>query len=127
LQQKPKYLVVISHLGRPEGKPEAAYSLKPVATRLANLLHQPVYFAPDCVGPEAKAAAAALEPGSVLMLENLRFHPGEEKNDPGFAKELVETTGAEVFIQDGFGVVHRAHASTDAITKLLPAVAGLLL
>ncbi len=121
LGQKPAALIIISHLGRPEGKPNAELSLLPVVKRLSQLRGSPVGFAMDCVGKQAKAA------GRVTLLENLRFHEGEEKNDSGFAKAIIEAAGAEVFVQDGFGVVHRAHASTDAITKLLPSVAGLLL
>lgn len=127
LEQKPASLIIISHLGRPVGKPDKKYSLLPVANRLGRLLKQTVFFSEDCVGEIAKQATQALEPGAVLLLENLRFHDGEEKNDPGFAKALVDATGAQVFVQDGFGVVHRAHASTEAITKLLPSVEGLLL
>jgi 3-phosphoglycerate kinase len=127
LEQEGTSLVIISHLGRPEGKVDPAMSLAPVAKRLSEMLGKPVTFVGDCVGENAKISAAALQPGSVLLLENLRFHPEEEKDDPNFAKALVDTTGAEVFVQDGFGVVHRAHASTDAITKDLPSVAGLLL
>src|SRR3990167_6766540 len=121
LQQKPAALVIISHLGRPQGKPDPDLSLLPVVKRLSQLLGQPVAFAMDCIGPQAKAA------GKITLFENLRFHEEEEKNDPVFAKALVEASQPEVFVQDGFGVVHRAHASTDAITKLLPSVVGLLL
>lgn len=120
-------LVIISHLGRPDGKPAAEFSLKPVAQHLGHLLDKPVKFVSDTVGDEARQACAELKPGEILVLENLRFDPGEEANSTEFAKQLVETSAAEVFVQDGFGVVHRAHASTDAITNLLPAVAGLLL
>jgi 3-phosphoglycerate kinase len=126
-EQYQSSLVIISHLGRPAGKPDKSLSLEPVAKRLAKLLGKEVKFAGDCVGKEAKAAADKLGPGEILLLENVRFHPEEEKNDEGFAKKIVESTGAEVFVQDGFGVVHRAHASTSAIAKLLPSVAGLLL
>jgi len=121
LEQKPAALIIISHLGRPDGKPNPDFSLLPVVKQLSQLLAQPVAFAMDCIGPQAKTA------GKITLLENLRFHPEEEKNDPQFAKAIVEATQAEVFVQDGFGVVHRAHASTEAITKLLPSVAGLLL
>lgn len=121
-------LVVCSHLGRPDGKADAAYSLWPVAVRLQELLGKDtVSFAKDCIGAQAKKAAESLEPGQLLLLENLRFHPEEEANDAGFAKKLIQASGAQVFVQDGFGVVHRAHASTDAVAKLLPAVAGFLL
>ena len=118
-------LVICSHLGRPEGKRDTKYSLRPVAGRLSELLGQDVQFVPDCIGQEAENAAAALQPRQVLLLENLRFHPEEEANDDGFAAELAKL--GEVFVQDGFGVVHRAHASTEAITHHLPSVGGLLL
>lgn len=118
-------LVICAHLGRPEGKPVAEYSLKPVAAKLQKLLKKDVAFAKDCVGAEAQKSVDELKPGQVLLLENLRFHPEEEKNDDTFAKQLAKL--ADVFVQDGFGVVHRAHASTEAITHHLPSVAGLLL
>jgi phosphoglycerate kinase len=121
-------LIVCSHLGRPDGKPNEDDSLFPVAKRLGELLGKDkISFATDCVGPVVKKDAEKLEPGHLLLLENLRFHAEEEQNDPEFAKQLVEASGAELFVQDGFGVVHRAHASTEAVAKLLPAVAGLLL
>jgi 3-phosphoglycerate kinase len=126
LEQKPEVLIVISHLGRPEGV-EKKLSLQPIAAHLGDLLKRKVYFAGDCVGQDTKDSLGRLKDGSVAMLENLRFHDGEEKNSEEFARELVDSTGAEVFVQDGFGVVHRAHASTEAITKLLPSVSGLLL
>ncbi len=126
LSKKPAKLIIISHLGRPIG-PDKNQSLRPVAQHLGKLLDRRVWFAPDCIGSEAKDAVENLGPGGVMVLENLRFHEGEEKNDPSFAKELVNATKADIFVQDGFGVVHRAHASTDAITKLLPSVSGLLL
>ncbi|HSX07482.1 MAG TPA: phosphoglycerate kinase [Candidatus Saccharimonadales bacterium] len=118
-------LVICSHLGRPAGKVDAKLSLAPVAKRLSQLLERPVTMAKDCVGPEVEKQAKALKAGQVLLLENLRFHPEEENNDDGFAAKLAKM--ADLFVQDGFGVVHRAHASTDAITHHLPAVAGLLL
>lgn len=118
-------VVICSHLGRPDGKPDAKYSLLPVAKRLKELLGQDVEFAPDCVGERAVKAASSLQPGQVLLLENLRFHAEEEANDENFGKQLAEL--ADVFVQDGFGVVHRAHASTEAVTHFLPSVAGLLL
>ncbi len=118
-------LIVCSHLGRPDGKPDPKYSLMPVAKRLSELLGRPVEFVPDCVGDRARKASENLQPGQVVLLENLRFHAEEEKNDPGFAKQLAEL--AQIFVQDGFGVVHRAHASTEAVTHFLPSVAGLLL
>ncbi|HEY8998749.1 MAG TPA: phosphoglycerate kinase [Candidatus Saccharimonadales bacterium] len=118
-------LVICSHLGRPDGKPDASFSLKSVAKRLGELLEQDVQFAEDCIGDAALAKANALQPRQVLLLENLRFHPEEEANDDNFAQQLAKF--GEVFVQDGFGVVHRAHASTEAITHHLPSVAGLLL
>ncbi len=118
-------LVICSHLGRPGGKADPKLSLFPVSRRLGELLKKEVAFAPDCVGEPAEQAVQKLQPGQVLLLENLRFHAEEEKNDDDFAKRLASL--AEVFVQDGFGVVHRAHASTDAITRHLPSVAGLLL
>ena len=118
-------LIICSHLGRPSGPNDTANSLFPVAKRLHQLLGKEVEFVPDCVGERAEKAAKSLKPGQVLLLENLRFHPEEEANDDAFATQLASL--AEVFVQDGFGVVHRAHASTDAVTRHLPSVAGLLL
>lgn len=118
-------LIICSHLGRPSGPNDLSNSLFPVAKRLQQLLDRPVAFATDCVGENATHAAADLKLGSVLLLENLRFHPEEEANDDAFAGQLASL--AEVFVQDGFGVVHRAHASTAGVTKYLPSVAGLLL
>jgi phosphoglycerate kinase len=118
--------VLMSHLGRPKGKPTVEFSLKPVADRLSVLLKQPVKFAPDCIGPQAAAMVAGLKPGEVLLLENLRFHPEEEANDPGFASELAKM--GEIYVNDAFGSAHRAHASTEGITKYLtPCVAGYLM
>jgi len=127
LGQPGSSLVIVSHLGRPKSPDDKEFSLKPVATHLAKLLGKEVKLAPDCIGDETKKMAAGLKPGQILLFENVRFHPQEEKNDPAFARAIFEASGAEVFVQDGFGVVHRAHATTDAITKLLPSVAGLLL
>ena len=118
-------VVLISHLGRPSGPNDAANSLMPCTTRLSDLLHLPVKFATDCVGDAAKSVVNSLQAGDVALLENLRFHPEEEANDEIFAKQLAEL--GDVFVQDGFGVVHRAHASTEAITHFLPSVAGYLL
>jgi phosphoglycerate kinase len=118
-------LVICSHLGRPKGPEDTEDSLLQVAERLGQLLGQEVKFASDCVGEEATKAVADLGKGEVLLLENLRFHPGEAKNDDDFAKLLAGL--ADVFVQDGFGVVHREAASTVAITSHLPSVAGLLL
>jgi phosphoglycerate kinase len=119
-------LILASHLGRPKGKPNPKMSLKPAATRLAQVLGKPVAFAADCIGPEAEAAAKALKDGDVLLLENLRFHPEEEKNAPEFAQKLAAL--AEVYVDDAFGSAHRAHASTEGITHYLsPCAAGLLM
>jgi 3-phosphoglycerate kinase len=118
-------VIICSHLGRPKGLDDKACSLKPVAKRLGTLLKKDVQFAPDCIGPAVQSAAKALKKGQILLLENLRFHPEEEKDDDGFAKQLASL--ANIFVQDGFGVVHRAHASTDAVTRHLPSVSGLLL
>jgi 3-phosphoglycerate kinase len=118
-------VIICSHLGRPEGKVNQKFSLKAVAAYLEKSFPHKVSFVDDCVGPSVEKAVKELKPGHILLLENLRFHPEEEKNDKDFAKKLGSI--ADVFVQDGFGVVHRAHASTDAITKVLPSVAGLLL
>jgi phosphoglycerate kinase len=118
-------VIICSHLGRPKGPGDTDASLFPVAKRLQELLDKSVEFATDCVGEPAQKAVANLKPGHVLLLENLRFHPEEEANDDGFAQQLASL--ADVFVQDGFGVVHRAHASTVAVTHHLPSVAGLLL
>jgi phosphoglycerate kinase len=120
-------IVICSHLGRPDGKVDPRASLEPVAAHLSKLLGRPVGFVPDCVGDRVKVAVKKLKPGSVLLLENVRFHPEEEKNDEAFAKDLAVSSGAKYFVQDGFGVVHRAHASTEAVTHFLPSVAGLLI
>lgn len=125
LLNKHAKVIICSHLGRPKGKPDSAASLWPVAKRLDEMLENTVSFVEDCIGDKAKSAAEKLKPGEVLLLENLRFYPEEEKNDDGFAAKLAEF--ADIFVQDGFGVVHRAHASTEAITHHLPSVAGLLL
>jgi phosphoglycerate kinase len=128
LLERDAKLVLCSHLGRPSGPDDSSCSLWPVAIRLQELLGKDtVSFVRESTGVEVKKAADALQPKQVLLLENLRFHPEEERNDETFAKKLITDTGAEVFVQDGFGVVHRAHASTDAVARLIPAVAGLLL
>jgi phosphoglycerate kinase len=119
-------VVLASHLGRPKGRRDPKYSLAPVAERMAALLGQPVPLAPDCVGAETAALAKSLEPGQVLLLENLRFHPEEEANDDGFARELAAL--ADCYVNDAFAAAHRAHASIAAITRhLQPAAAGLLM
>ncbi len=119
-------MVVASHLGRPKGGPEAKFSLAPVARRLGALLGEPIPLAADCVGSAVEGQAGALPPGGVLLLENLRFHPGEEANDPAFARALARL--GDVYVDDAFAAAHRAHASTEGITRhLRPAVAGLLM
>lgn len=118
-------VIICSHLGRPDGRPNPEFSLWPVAKRLNELLDNDVSFVEDCVGEKAEKAAKKLKPGEVLLLENLRFHAEEEKNNDEFAKKLAAL--ADVFVQDGFGVVHRAHASTEAVAHHLPGAAGLLL
>lgn len=118
-------LVLCAHLGRPKGQPNPKYSLKPVAKRLEELLRKPVQMAPDCVGEEVSKMAHGLQPGGILLLENLRYHAEEEANDAAFAKSLASL--ADVFVQDAFGAVHRAHASTAGVAALLPSAAGLLL
>ncbi len=118
-------LILCSHLGRPKGGPEEKYSMKPVAEHLSKLLGMKVAFATDCVGPAAETAAAALKPGDVLLLENTRFHAGEEKNDLELAKQMASL--ADLYVNDAFGTAHRAHASTEGVTHYLPGVAGFLL
>lgn len=118
-------LVIACHLGRPKGERVAKFSVAPVAKRLAELIGKEVKFAPDCVGPEAEKMAADLKPGQILLLENLRYHKEEEKNDPAFAKQLAAL--ADVAVNDAFGVSHRAHASVEGITKYIETVAGFLM
>ena len=118
-------LILCSHLGRPKGQVKPELTLAPVAERLSALLNQPVPLAPDCVGPQVQAMAEALKPGECLLLENLRFHPEEEKNDPDFAKALAGL--ADVFVSDAFGTVHRAHASTAGVAAYLPSCCGFLI
>ena len=118
-------VILCSHLGRPKGGPDPKYTLKPVADYLGQLMGKPVAFADDCVGPVAEAAAKALKPGQVLVLENTRFHPEEEKNDLGLAKQLASL--ADIYVNDAFGSAHRAHSSTEGVAHFLPAVAGFLM
>ena len=124
LLEKKAAVIACSHLGKPKGEWKAKLSLAPVAQRLSELLGQEVIFAKDIVGEDAKAKAAALQGGQIMLLENLRFDPREEKNDPSFAKELASM--AELYVSDAFGTVHRAHASTAGVAAYLPAVSGLL-
>ncbi|QXM24351.1 phosphoglycerate kinase [Elioraea tepida] len=118
-------VIVLSHFDRPKGRRVPEMSLRPVAEALAAVLGRKVGFAADCIGPEAEAAVAAMSPGDVLVLENTRFHPGEEKNDEGFARALAAL--GDAYVNDAFSAAHRAHASTEAITRLLPAYAGRLM
>ena len=121
-----KTVILCSHLGRPKGKPNPEYSLRPVATRLGDLLGRPVVFADDCVGEPARNAIGRAGGRGVVLLENLRFHPEEEKNDPGFAEQLAEL--ADVYVDDAFGSAHRAHASTEGVVRhMKEAAAGLLM
>ncbi|WP_428897744.1 phosphoglycerate kinase [Parelusimicrobium proximum] len=117
-------VVLISHLGRPKGTVKPEFSLAPVAEEVQKVFGVPVHFGKDCVGAEAEKAVAEAKNGEIVLLENLRFHPEEEKNDDNFAKELAKN--GEVFVQEAFGTVHRAHASTSAITKYLPGGIGYL-
>lgn len=118
-------VILCSHLGRPKGSPNPKYSLRPVAIYLAELIGRPVAFSEDCVGPVAEAAVNALQPGGVLLLENTRFHPEEEKNDPEMSRQLASL--ADLYVNDAFGSAHRAHASTEGVARFLPAAAGFLL
>ncbi|NLX85933.1 MAG: phosphoglycerate kinase [Clostridiales bacterium] len=118
-------VILMSHLGRPKGKVDDKFSLRPVARRLAELLDTEVLMADDVVGEDARQKASILKQGQVMLLENVRFHKEETENDPGFAKKLAEM--ADVFVNDAFGAAHRAHASTAGITAFLPAVAGFLI
>ncbi|MDR0248128.1 MAG: phosphoglycerate kinase [Oscillospiraceae bacterium] len=125
LAERGAKLILCSHLGRPKGKFDMKYSLAPVAKRLSELLGKPCVMASDVVGEDAAAKAAALAPGDVMLLENVRFHAEEEKNDPAFAKKLASL--AEIFVNDAFGSAHRAHASTAGVADYLPAVCGFLI
>ena len=117
-------VILCSHMGRPKGEFNMKYSLAPVAARLSELLGQEVIMASDVIGEDAKAKAAALKPGQVMMIENVRFHKEEEKNDPDFSRELASM--AEIFVNDAFGTAHRAHSSTAGVAEYLPAVSGYL-
>jgi phosphoglycerate kinase len=118
LSDKGAKVVVISHLGRPKGQRKPEFSLKPVAEALAEGLHRPVTFATDCIGPEATGVVNALKNGNFAMLENLRFYPEEEKNDEGFARELGKN--GDILVSDAFSCAHRAHASVEALARILP-------
>src|SRR5689334_14206509 len=122
LSQRGAKVVVISHFGRPKGGPDPEFSLIPVAAKLEGMLGPPVVFMPACVGENVESSIATLKSGDVAVLENLRFHKGEEKNDPEFASKLARI--GDIYVNDAFSAAHRAHASTDAIAQLLPAYAG---
>lgn len=124
LEHKAK-IILCSHLGRPDGKVVESLRMAPIAERLSQLINLPIYTVSDCIGPKVKQAVAKLKNGDILLLENLRFHPEEEANDPGFARELAEL--ADIYVNDAFGTAHRAHASTYGVAKYLPAYAGFLL
>ncbi|KLU59263.1 phosphoglycerate kinase [Peptococcaceae bacterium CEB3] len=125
LVQQGAKVILASHFGRPKGQRNLKYSLKPVAQRLGELLGHPVPLAADCVGKEVRDAVAKLQSGEVLLLENVRFHPEEEKNDPAFARELASL--ADLYVNDAFGTAHRAHASTEGVAHYIPGVAGFLM
>jgi phosphoglycerate kinase len=125
LEQKPRSLVLMSHLGRPKGEPNPKYSLKPIAPALAKLLGVAVAFAPDCVGEETAKAVANLPEGGVMLLENTRYYAGETKNDLDLAQQMAKY--GDVYVNDAFGSAHRAHSSTEGVAQYLPAVAGLLM
>ena len=125
LAERGARVVVMSHFGRPKGKPDPAFSLRPLAEPLAAAIGRPVAFAADCVGPEAERVVARLQPGEVALLENLRFHKEEEADDPGFARRLAAL--GDLYVDDAFSCAHRAHASTAALAQLLPAAAGRLM
>lgn len=125
LREQGAKVILCSHLGRPKGKVAEEFRLAPAARRLSELLGAPVATVKDCIGPEVQDAVKALKPGDVLLLENLRFYPQEEANDPEFARQLASL--AEVYVNDAFGTAHRAHASTEGVTHYLPSVAGFLM
>jgi len=118
-------VILMSHLGRPDGQVVEKLRLAPVAERLSTLLHTTIQTVPDCIGAQAEAAAKALQPGQILLLENLRFHKEEEKNNPEFARQLASL--GQIYVNDAFGTAHRAHASTEGVTHYLPSVAGFLI
>ena len=118
-------VILMTHLGRPDGAVDKAFSTAPLAARLSELIGRPVPNLSDCIGPEVEAAVRAMRDGDIVMLENVRFHAGETKNDPGFARQLASL--GELYVNDAFGTAHRAHASTAGIAQFLPAVAGLLM
>src|SRR2546426_649700 len=117
LIQKGAHIILVSHLGRPKGKREPSMSLRPVAARLADMIHRPVAFMDDCIGEKVEKTANALRPGDILLLENVRYHDAEESNDPAFAEKLANV--AEVYVNDAFGAAHRAHASTEGVARVV--------
>ncbi|WP_020613397.1 phosphoglycerate kinase [Sediminispirochaeta bajacaliforniensis] len=125
LEQEGSSLVIMSHLGRPKGEKKPEFSLAPVAKRLSELLGRPVEMAADCIGDAVTSRAASLKAGEILLLENVRYYAGETKNDPDFAKKLASL--GDVYVNDAFGTAHRAHASTEGVTKFLPSAAGFLI
>jgi phosphoglycerate kinase len=125
LAERGARVIVLSHFGRPKGKPDAEFSLRPLVAPLAKAIGREVAFAEDCVGPAAERVVASLRPGDVALLENLRFHAEEEKNDQGFARKLASL--GDLYVNDAFSAAHRAHASTEAVAHLLPAAAGRLM
>ncbi|MFN0071333.1 MAG: phosphoglycerate kinase [Chloroflexota bacterium] len=125
LRERNARVVLMSHLGRPDGQVKAGLSLRPVALELETMLGAPVRFVPECIGPDVVAALRQMNPGEVAVLENVRFHAAEEKNDPAFAQQLA--ANGEVYVNDAFGTAHRAHASTEGVAHVLPSAAGLLL
>ena len=125
LRERDARVILCSHLGRPNGKVDEGSRLEPIAEGLEAVLDAPVNYVTECAGIEVEAAVAAMEPGEVLLLENLRFHPGEEKNDPEFAQQLARL--ADLYVNDAFGTAHRAHASTAGVADYLPAVSGFLM
>src|SRR6267143_902969 len=117
LIQKGAKIILAAHLGRPKGRREPSMSLRPVAARLADLIHRPVAFVDDCIGEKVEKTAGALQEGDILLLENVRYHGGEEANDPAFAELLAKP--AEVYVKDAFGAAHRAHASTEGVARIV--------
>src|SRR3989442_1060889 len=122
LIEKGARIILASHLGRPNGKREPSMSLRPVAARLADMIHRPVAFMDDCIGEKVEKTADALKPGDILLLENVRYYDGEEANDPAFAETLAKV--AEVYVNDAFGAAHRAHASTEGAPRLVAGRGG---
>src|SRR3982074_2540418 len=125
LVERSARVILMTHLGRPDGAVDEAYRTTPLAQRLSELMGRPVRHLDDCVGPAVEAAVRAMRDGDVMMLENIRFHPGETKNDPVFAGQLAAL--GDIYVNDAFGAAHRAHASTAGIAHYLPAFAGLLM